>query len=76
MIAKKQYNAVDLLKFIMALLVVMIHVQPNELSEPLNDIFKVITSIAVPVFFIISSMLIFRKLNGGGTLPYLVIVNG
>ena len=65
MIAKKQYNAVDLLKFIMALLVVMIHVQPNKHSEPLSDIFKVITSIAVPVFFIVSSMLIFRKLRGG-----------
>jgi len=65
----KQYNAIDLLKFIMALLVVMIHVQPNKHSDSLSDIFNVVTSIAVPVFFIISSMLVFRK--GGGTLNLL-----
>ena len=57
---KRQYNAIDLLKFVMAMLVVMIHVQPNKHSASLSEIFNVVTSIAVAVFFIISSMLVFR----------------
>lgn len=60
-----QYNSIDLLKFIMALLVVMIHVQPNRHSETLSEIFNNLTSIAVPVFFVISSMFVFHKVNGG-----------
>lgn len=74
MTEKRQYNAIDLLKFIMAMFVVMIHVQPNQHSEFLTEIFNELTSIAVPVFFI-SSMLIFCKLNGGGIRNCLNIVN-
>lgn len=67
---KKQFNAIDLLKFIMALFVVMIHVKPNVHSEVLTMVFNPFMSIAVPVFFVISSFLIFCKLNsnGGGVL--------
>ena len=63
---KKQYNGLDLLKFAMALAVIMIHVKPNQHSNLLNTLFDPILSIAVPVFFVISSMLIFSKLKEGG----------
>lgn len=64
----KTYNGLDLLKFIMALFVVMIHVKPNVHSDILTTVFNPILSIAVPVFFVLSSVLIFKKLtnvNGG-----------
>lgn len=63
---KKQYNGLDLLKFVMALMVVMIHVKPNGHSEFLTEVFNPFLSIAVPMFFVISSVLLFSKLNGGG----------
>ena len=67
---KKQFNAIDLLKFVMAIFVVMIHVKPNTHSELLTMMFSPFMSIAVPVFFVVSSMLIFSKLNGnGGGIP-------
>lgn len=65
----KTYNGLDLLKFIMALFVVMIHVKPNVHSEILTTVFNPILSIAVPIFFVLSSVLIFKKLtnvNRGG----------
>lgn len=61
----KQYNGVDILKFVMALIVVMIHVKPNIHSNELFVLFKPLTMVAVPVFFVISSVLIFNKLNNG-----------
>ena len=67
---KKQYNGLDLLKFIMALMVVMIHVKPNGHSEFLTEVFNLFLSIAVPMFFVITSVLLFSKLNGGGTQAY------
>ena len=63
---RKDYTGVDLLKFIMALLVVMIHVKPNTHSEVLTAIFNPLMSIAVPTFFVLSSVFIFNKLQGGG----------
>lgn len=63
-----------MLKFIMALLVVMIHVKPNSHSEFLKDVFNPFLSIAVPMFFMISSMLLFSKLEkkgGTGVLKYI-----
>ena len=59
----KTYNGLDLLKFIMALFVVMIHVKPNVHSEILTTVFNPILSIAVPIFFVLSSVLIFKKLT-------------
>lgn len=67
------YNGLDLLKFIMALFVVMIHVKPNAHSEILTAMLNPIMSIAVPVFFVLSSVLIFNKLtnvNGGVFVAY------
>ena len=65
-IMKKEYNGLDLLKFVMALMVVMIHVKPNGHSKFLTEVFTPFLSIAVPMFFMISSVLLFSKLNGGG----------
>lgn len=64
----KTYNGLDLLKLIMALFVVMIHVKPNVHSEVLTTMLNPIMSVAVPVFFVLSSVLLFNKLikvNGG-----------
>lgn len=73
----KTYNGLDLLKFIMALFVVMIHVKPNVHSEVLTTMLDPIMSIAVPIFFILSSVLIFNKLTKaeGGTLRLSDTVN-
>ena len=57
------YTGLDLLKFLMALMVVMIHVKPNAHSEILANIFTPLMSLSVPVFFLISSFLIFGKLK-------------
>ncbi len=66
----KTYNGLDLLKFIMALFVVMIHVKPNVHSEVLTTMLDPIMSIAVPIFFMLSSVLIFNKLTKtGGYAP-------
>lgn len=48
----KQYNGVDILKFVMALIVVMIHVKPNIHSNELLFLFKPLTMVAVPVFLL------------------------
>lgn len=67
---KKQFNAIDLLKFVMAMFVVMIHVKPNTHNEVLTMVFSPFMSIAVPVFFVVSSTLIFSRLNSnGGGIP-------
>ena len=67
---KKNYNCLDVLKFVMALLIVMIHVQPNQHSEPLQHFFHPFLNITVPVFFVCSSILLFKKIgdakNGEG----------
>ena len=63
---RKLYNGLDLLKFVMALIVVMIHVKPNGHSNLLSHVFQPLQSISVPVFFVISSVLLFNKLNRRG----------
>lgn len=60
---KTNFNGLDLLKFLMALVVVMIHVKPNEPSELLNLVFTPLIKVSVPLFFVISSFLFFLKLN-------------
>lgn len=69
---KKNYNGLDLLKFIMALMVVMIHVKPNAHSLFLTTVFSPLMSISVPVFFVVSSVLLFSQLGGAG---YTSIIN-
>lgn len=63
---KREFIGVDLLKFALALLVIMIHVKPNVHSEFLTEIFNPLMSISVPCFFILSSVFIFNKLCVGG----------
>lgn len=60
------YNAIDLLKFICSILVVIIHVPLFGSYENLNTLDFVLTTyvcrLAVPFFFISSGFLIFRKM--------------
>lgn len=65
----------DILKFVMALLVVAIH------AEAVNDIsgFYEVTSpmigCAVPVFFVISAYLVFRKIRARSITPPIVVLS-
>lgn len=58
---KKVYNGLDILKFAMALTVVAIHVQPFAASPMLYRVAYPLLSSAVPMFFLISAFLFFRK---------------
>ena len=57
------YKGIDLVKFIMAILIVTIHAQPfTSVNENLNQIVvDCIARLAVPFFFISSGFLLFRK---------------
>jgi peptidoglycan/LPS O-acetylase OafA/YrhL len=59
------YNAIDIAKFVMALLVVAIHTHPeNEIENKLIlDIINCIYSIAVPFFFVASGFFLYNKLK-------------
>lgn len=61
----KQISNLDLAKFISAFLVIAIHTQPFLESMPLINLYfvQVVCRIAVPLFFVISGYLFFRKLN-------------
>ena len=70
---KKVYYGLDLLKFIMAFIVVMIHVKPFPAGTVLYSAFSQLLAVAVPVFFVISAFLLFSKTygsnsDGGGDL--------
>lgn len=52
MAEKKIYYDLDLLKFLMALMVVMIHVKPNTHSELLTATFNPLMNLAVPTLYI------------------------
>lgn len=62
----RQYNAIDIMKFIMSFLVVMIHKPIFSLEHPFAKYIseEVIAALAVPFFFIVSSFLCFKKMNG------------
>ena len=61
---RKNIDTIDLTKFVMSLLVVVIHVNPFGTERP-----PVISRIAVPVFFMISAYFLFIK---GGTKENLI----
>lgn len=65
MIEKKSYNALDAFKFIAAILIIILHVNPfRGISEPLAIVLRnIVTIIAVPFFFTASGFLFFNKLN-------------
>ena len=58
------YNGLDLLKFFMAILIVMLHSFASKDGHPLLDfeISQCFTRVAVPFFFITSGFLLFRKM--------------
>lgn len=60
---KKQYNSIDLFKFIYAIIVVMIHTTPfMDISETVSWYFNsIIGNIAVPFFFSVSGFLFFEN---------------
>ena len=62
----RQYNAIDIMKFIMSFLVVMIHKPIFSPEHPFAKYIseEVIAALAVPFFFIVSSFLCFKKMNG------------
>lgn len=66
--ARKQYNSLDIAKFIAAILIIIIHANPfSSYSSVLSYSFRnIIAVIAVPFFFITSGFLFFTKLNSLG----------
>lgn len=64
---KKVYYGLDLLKFIMAFIVVMIHVKPFPAGTVLYSAFSPLLAVAVPVFFVISAFLLFSKIYGSNS---------
>lgn len=60
---KKIISGLDVMKFIMAFLIVDIHVQGYLITPPIlqNYVIKPIEGFAVPTFFVISAFLFFRK---------------
>ena len=68
MVSKEQYLSVDIVKFIMAILVVGIHcsvVGYGQYPQWLNFINK----LAVPFFFVTTGFLIQRKISNTSYLP-------
>ena len=57
----KNYDAVDVFKFIAALLVVALHTRPFHPLEGWNYYFSCLCRIAVPFFFIFSSFIFYKK---------------
>ncbi len=58
---KAQYPAVDLMKFLLAIVVVSIHTDPFT-GTALNEPWGMITRVAVPFFFLSSAFFLFRSL--------------
>ena len=73
-VSKSYYPGLDLLKFILALLIIAAHCNLAAESSLLKELIGKITSIAVPLFFAISSFLFFGKIDQmeeAGQRPYL-----
>lgn len=62
---KRNYNAVDLMKFIMAIVVVAIHTHPFEAinNAAFNEFLNSVTDMAVPFFFLASGYMLALKLT-------------
>lgn len=60
---KKIISGLDVMKFLMAFLIVDIHVHGSAITPPILQEYVIhpIESLAVPTFFVISSFLFFRK---------------
>ena len=77
MSVKKQYAAVDIAKYVSALLVVCIHTYPlYEVSSLLNTYWiQTVCRIAVPFFFTISGFFFFRKWSEDEDDNKLILIN-
>ena len=65
--SKKIISGLDVMKFIMALFIVNIHLKPTMYApEVVQHVVGTLSGLAVPLFFVISSFLLFRKVNMGG----------
>lgn len=69
---ENRYKGIDILKFVMAILVVMIHAQPlTSVNETLNRIVvDCIARVAVPFFFVASGFLFWSKSDTGADRTY------
>lgn len=72
--SKINYNAVDLVKFIMSMLVVSIHINPfNSYGNPISYWTQnYIARLAVPFFFICTGYFVFRNHDDGKIYSYLL----
>lgn len=63
-LVQKEYKVLDVMKFVMAIVVVAIHTRPEmSFSSPfVIRLFESVYSIAVPFFFMASGFLLFRKI--------------
>lgn len=65
--SKNNYNGIDLMKFLCAILVITIHIEPFPLNCSITwlnfFVNNCIARIAVPLFFIASSFFLFKKLK-------------
>lgn len=67
MSTKKIISGLDVMKFIMALFIVNTHLKPTMYApEVVQHVVGTFSGLAVPLFFVISSFLLFRKINIGG----------
>ena len=64
-LVQKEYKFLDVMKFMMAIVVVAIHTRPECSFESaiVREIFEAVYSIAVPFFFMASGFLLFRKVS-------------
>lgn len=64
-LVQKEYKVLDVMKFVMAIVVVAIHTRPEmSFSSPfVIRLFESVYSIAVPFFFMASGFLLFRKIS-------------
>lgn len=59
----KRYDSIDIAKFVLALMIVLIHVNP--FPPKINMVVMPVLRLAVPLFFIISAFFFFRKVKVG-----------
>lgn len=68
-ISNFNYNCIDLTKFILSILIITIHVSPfgnnnSAIAQSLNYVIKNgVARIAVPIFFVISGFLLYKKID-------------
>lgn len=65
----------DILKFAMALLVVAIHAEAVNDISGIYEVTLPLISCAVPVFFVISAYLVFRKIRVESVTPPIVVLS-